>query len=626
VLSGGRHVAKVLVLYPLTSIWTNYVPQSRTEVGNLIEAEFTYLTDTLLRLHYDFDYVDEDVLAQAAVADGRISIREEHYDVFILPPVTHLRTTTFDLLERFAGNGGHLIADTLLPSELLEAESNGVAGRVKRLFGVSADELERSFREDASDRVSALRAARKKGSVTVFRGKGLHRARAKELLRKTLTRCVPPDVAVNEEDVFYLHRLKDGYDLYYLVNTARAPRPGVEVSFERVGVPELWNLSSGAMGVMPEYRIRKGRLTINLDFAPGEAHVVSIREETPGPHVVDSTLHVESFDGSAVRGYMRNGVREAAVTVVSGRKTARLRTRVRKPLKPILLPARWTFTREGDNALLLTKWRMLPGGQAEPGPEVAQPAFDDSAWLEVRNGAWEMQLPQERDSQVYPVTLWYRTYFETTFVPPDLRVLIDGFRGSTHRLFVNGNEVRDRGKRSRLDAEINEVNISGFTVPGRNCIAVQLTVTRRTDGILDPLKLVGRFELTKAPSGHSLVEPAARIRVGDWTKQGYPFFSGTGIYGAEFKVPRGHTDGKLFLEVSCGEDVLEVRLNEGTPVVIPWPPYRLDVTDMVKPGANTVELKITNTLINLLEGVEHPSGLRARPVITHFHRYTLVAE
>ena len=35
-LSGGSHVAKLLVLYPLTSIWANYVPQQRDAVGNVL--------------------------------------------------------------------------------------------------------------------------------------------------------------------------------------------------------------------------------------------------------------------------------------------------------------------------------------------------------------------------------------------------------------------------------------------------------------------------------------------------------------------------------------------------------------------------------------------------------------
>jgi hypothetical protein len=231
-----------------------------------------------------------------------------------------------------------------------------------------------------------------------------------------------------------------------------------------------------------------------------------------------------------------------------------------------------------------------------------------------------MQLPQERDQATYPVTLWYRTWFEAEAVPADLRVLIDGFSGPSYTLFVNGREIGDRGRRSSLDAEIKEVLVAPQVKPGRNCVAVRLTVNRRTDGMLDPLKIVGDFTL----AGRTIVAPAGTITVGDWTKQGYPFYSGTGVYRCEFTLPKKYTDGRLFLNVECGEDVLELAVNGVPRGVCPWPPYRCDLTGALKEGVNLVELKVTNTLINLLEGVEHPSGVFAPPALEHFREFTIV--
>jgi len=85
-LSGGRHIAKLLILYPLNSIWTNYVPQTRDKIGDAIEHDFYYLTDTLLRMHYDFDYTDEEILVDSIISDGKIHIRDESFEVLILPP------------------------------------------------------------------------------------------------------------------------------------------------------------------------------------------------------------------------------------------------------------------------------------------------------------------------------------------------------------------------------------------------------------------------------------------------------------------------------------------------------------------------------------------------------------
>jgi len=233
-----------------------------------------------------------------------------------------------------------------------------------------------------------------------------------------------------------------------------------------------------------------------------------------------------------------------------------------------------------------------------------------------------MQLPQERDEESYPVVLWYRTAFEMASLPQTLKLLVDGFSGSGHTLYINGTAVRDTGQRSALDAEIREIDIRPFVKPGRNVVAVQLVVERRTDGLLDLLKLVGNFALEKRDDSWIITTPGARMAAGDWCAQGYPFFSGTGCYTFKFDLPASYDSGKLFLEAECGEDVLEVVINEHQPVVLPWHPYCLDTTGLLHPGRNTVLLKVTNTLINIFEGVSKPSGLLQEPLLRYKPRYT----
>jgi hypothetical protein len=224
----------------------------------------------------------------------------------------------------------------------------------------------------------------------------------------------------------------------------------------------------------------------------------------------------------------------------------------------------------------------------------------------------------------YPVTLWYRTKFEASVVPANLRLFIDGFSGSGYQLFINGCANNDRGTRSKLDAEIREINIAPYVHEGSNSIAVRLVVGRRTDGILDLLKLVGDFALEERSEGTFAIIPANKeIAAGDWTAQGYPFYSGTGIYRVEFDLPERYTGGKLFLEADCGEDVLEVCVNGSKGMIAPWHPYRIDVSEFVRGGTNTLELCVTNTLINVLEGVRKASGLLSALKLVHHHTYQL---
>lgn len=622
ILSGGRHVAKVLVLYPLSSIWANYVPQKRTDIGNVIEFDFNYLTDTLLRLHYDFDYVDEDVLAAAKIENGQIKIRDEEYSILILPPITHIKRSTFDALQKFLKSGGSVIADTLLPIEFLETKRNGAARDIRNLFGVNPAKLLDDFQIGGKSKVH-ITHRNAQGNVFVIEGKGLHQANAKRELKRLLNQCAAPDVTISEEDIFYLHRLKDGYDIYFFVNTCQEDKGTVEITFERMAQPELWNPNTGNITPIHIYQVKNGRLVIHLDFSASESHIVVLNGEIKKPFITESNLNVTGFDGNTLVGYSTEATKEVFAKISTDKGVKRVVTNGKRPLRPLSLGKEFSFDLEGDNALLISKWKMTmdDGSGFERGFHKFD--FDDTAWLNVTNGAWEMQLPQERDQATYPVTLWYRTSFGMGAQPPNLRVLIDGFSGRDYQLFINDQEVNDKGKRSKLDAEIKEVNIHSYVRPGRNVVAVKLVVTRRTDGILDLLKIVGDFALEKSDEDFKIVEKKIVIKAGDWTKQGYPFYSGTGVYRTGIDVTEKYIGGKLFIEVDCGDDVLEVSINGSRSQVVPWHPYRVDVTDLIKTGKNMVELKVTNTLINLLEAVQKPSGIFSAPRLVHAHRYVL---
>jgi hypothetical protein len=212
------------------------------------------------------------------------------------------------------------------------------------------------------------------------------------------------------------------------------------------------------------------------------------------------------------------------------------------------------------------------------------------------------------------------------YIPEELLLLVDGLSGSEYQLYINGNHIKDRGKRSKIDAEIKSIPIEKFVKSGKNFVVIKLTVNKRTDGILDLLRLTGMFALDQQNKDYVITEPRNRLKTGDWTKQGYPYYSGTGIYQTEIEIGEEYTKGRLILKTICGEDVLSVRINDNKECVMPWHPYDLDITDMVRRGKNKIIIKVTNTLINMLEAVQQESGILEEPSILHYHRYTLKRE
>jgi hypothetical protein len=49
-------------------------------------------------------------------------------------------------------------------------------------------------------------------------------------------------------------------------------------------------------------------------------------------------------------------------------------------------------------------------------------------------------------------------------------------------------------------------------------------------------------------------------------------------------------------------DIAEVSVNGKTAGILWKPPYRMDVTDLLKPGANQLEIKVTNEWNNRIAG------------------------
>ena len=83
------------------------------------------------------------------------------------------------------------------------------------------------------------------------------------------------------------------------------------------------------------------------------------------------------------------------------------------------------------------------------------------------------------------------------------------------------------------------------------------------------------------------------------------YFSGTASYVTEFKVPSFKKEERVYISLEGLSDVATVRVN-GKECGIAWTaPYRVDITDAVRKGKNTLELDVTNTWANALNGADN---------------------
>jgi hypothetical protein len=86
---------------------------------------------------------------------------------------------------------------------------------------------------------------------------------------------------------------------------------------------------------------------------------------------------------------------------------------------------------------------------------------------------------------------------------------------------------------------------------------------------------------------------------------GVKYFSGTATYIKMVTAPaswvsaaRSHGGRRIYLDLGKVRDIAEVSVN-GKPAGMTWaPPYRVDVTEALKPGVNRLEIKVTNEWTN----------------------------
>ncbi|WP_405709864.1 MULTISPECIES: hypothetical protein [unclassified Streptomyces] len=87
-----------------------------------------------------------------------------------------------------------------------------------------------------------------------------------------------------------------------------------------------------------------------------------------------------------------------------------------------------------------------------------------------------------------------------------------------------------------------------------------------------------------------------RIRLGDWESQGLAEYSGGVRYGRVVTVPPDAVAGRVTLDLGRVRGTAEVRIGGVAAGVRVCSPYVFDLTGLVVPGANTVEITVFGTL------------------------------
>jgi hypothetical protein len=100
---------------------------------------------------------------------------------------------------------------------------------------------------------------------------------------------------------------------------------------------------------------------------------------------------------------------------------------------------------------------------------------------------------------------------------------------------------------------------------------------------------------------------------------GVKYFSGTATYTKAVEAPPEwfKPGARLWLDLGDVKNLAEVSVNGRSLGVVWKTPFRVDATSALKPGANTLEIKVANLWVNRLIGDKQPG-------VTKTYTYTAV--
>ncbi len=173
-------------------------------------------------------------------------------------------------------------------------------------------------------------------------------------------------------------------------------------------------------------------------------------------------------------------------------------------------------------------------------------------------------------------------------------------RAELYAVSINGKAVAPEKDEWWLDKHFSVFKIGELLKPGRNSITLQAKpFTIHTE--LEPIYVRGDFGLASQAKGFRLVA-AQPLRLGAWKEQGLPFYSEDVAYRQTVTITSQDLQSKKYcVALSNWKGIVaEAVVNDKPAGLFIVPPYRLDITSLLQQGENTIEVRVTGSLKNLL--------------------------
>jgi hypothetical protein len=357
--------------------------------------------------------------------------------------------------------------------------------------------------------------------------------------------------SAGETSLNYIHRQDGNADIYFISNQ-RQQFDEVSCTFRVSGkVPELWHPDTGEIEDAPVWQEENGRTTVPLQFdSSGSVFVIFQRDASGSDPIISADFSDSPIPGSD--GLMIQSARYEAVdnSALSRDVTARLTDQIFKGHLEVLVN---NTTLGGDPAPFHHKQlcvNYILGGQKREK-------------IVAERQLLKMGVPFIKQPSALSLTRLENGTLEVSASAP----------GDADLMFASG-----------------------------KCVSLHMPHVPALIELTNPW-------LVMFPPGWGAPAQITLPQLVSWTEssdEGVKYFSGTAIYHKEIELPAdiAGSDLKVYLNLGKVRNLAEVIVN-GNDLGVLWkPPFRVDISDAIRPGKNSLEIKVTNLWPNRLIGDE----------------------
>lgn len=127
--------------------------------------------------------------------------------------------------------------------------------------------------------------------------------------------------------------------------------------------------------------------------------------------------------------------------------------------------------------------------------------------------------------------------------------------------------------------------------------------------VLDHLSIVGHYAIRHLEGIDIICPVPTSITTGSWTEQGFPYFSGVGIYRQRVMIPDSFIGHAMSIQFENTAGQVEIVVNHKEAGLLRESPWKADLTEFIIPGENLFEFRVDNRIRMDVSLPQKPSGL-----------------